>query len=704
VRRRPLLSALAGLCVLMASPAVAETSGPPGAPGVNPGYLPADKQGFGTARPVGSPVWFTLGRGGMTETFYPDLSTPASRRLDFVVTDGESFVQRLSDVPVRTEQDRLSFRQIATGRGWTATVTYVTDPARASVLAGFELRSNRPLRSYVLYEPTLSAKGSDDQGRSMGDALVASDGSSASALVARPSFSATSTGYLGTSDGWSDLSRHRGLTARYPQAGPGNLGQTGQLAVDGVRDRNAVVVLGYGTDGQRALATAQASAQQRFETVRRTYVHGWNEYLRGLKTPASAQRALYDSSLLVLAASEDKRNRGAFIASPSEPWAFGTNPEISPTPGPYHLVWPRDLYQIATALIAAGDHSAAHRTLDHLIGVQQPDGHFAQNTTVSGRPYWTSIQLDESALPIVLAWQLDRRDARSVAMVRRAADFIIGYRQDGFAAPWSQQERWENQSGYSPGTIAATIAGLVCAADLIERSGDTATAQRYRSIADDWAARVESWTVTSNGPHSPKPYYLRLTKDGQPNQGTAYNPGDNYPGTVDQRTQVDPSFLELVRLGVKSPDDTVIRNTVAVVDRVLGERTPNGQFWHRFTNDGFGERADGGPWDIDGVRTYGRLWPIFAGERGEYELLAGHRSAAKARLGAMADTANAGMMLPEQVWDRRAPSGKRPGTPTTSATPLAWAHAQYVRLAWSVDAGRPVQQPAVVADRYLADR
>jgi glucoamylase len=700
VRRRRLLSVLVGLCIVTAPPALADTAGAPGAPGVNPGYLPADKQGFGTARPAGSPVWFTLGRGGMTEAFYPDLSTPAARRLDFVVTDGGSFVQRLSDVPVRTEQDRLSYRQTATGHGWSATTTYVTDPARASVLVSFELRSSRPLRSYVVYEPTLSAKGSDDQGRSTGDALVAADGSSASALVARPSFTATSTGYLGTSDGWTDLSRHRALTSRHPQAGPGNLGQTGQLAVDGLRDRTATVVLGYGNDAQHALATARQSAGQRFDTVRRSYVRGWDEYLRGLKTPSSAQRALYDSSLLVLAASEDKHNRGAFIASPSEPWAFGTDPELSPTPGPYHLVWPRDLYQIATALIAAGDRPAAHRALDHLIGVQQPDGHFPQNNTVSGRPYWTSVQLDESALPIVLAWQLDRRDARTVTMVRRAADFIIGYQQDGFSAPWSQQERWENQSGYSPGTIAATIAGLVCAADLVERSGDIATAQRYRSTADDWAARVESWTVTSNGPHSPRPYYLRLTKDGQPNQGTAYNPGDNYPGTVDQRTQVDPSFLELVRLGVKSPQDPAIRDTLAVVDRVLGERTPTGEFWHRFTNDGYGERADGGPWDISGVRTYGRLWPIFAGERGEYELLAGQPSAAAARLRAMAATANAGMMLPEQVWDRRAPSGTRTGAPTTSATPLAWTHAQYVRLAWSIDAGRPVEQPAIVADRY----
>jgi len=38
------------------------------------------------------------------------------------------------------------------------------------------------------------------------------------------------------------------------------------------------------------------------------------------------------------------------------------------------------------------------------------------------------------------------------------------------------------------------------------------------------------------------------------------------------------------------------------------------------------------------------------------------------------------------------------GAPWT--TPLAWSHAQYVRLAWSIDAGQPVEQPTIVAERY----
>ncbi len=169
---------------------------------------------------------------------------------------------------------------------------------------------------------------------------------------------------------------------------------------------------------------------------------------------------------------------------------------------------------------------------------------------------------------------------------------------------------------------------------------------------------------------------------------------------------MDPSFLELVRLGVKRFDHPTVLNTLQVVDEQLGVDTPNGRFWHRFNFDGYGETRDGGPWDLSDPGTFetiGRIWPIFAGERGEYELLAGDRGAAAGRLASMAGAANEGWMIPEQVWDENPPSGQpgfARGEGTLSATPLAWSHAQFIRLAWSLDAGRPVEQPRVVACRY----
>ncbi|HEU5472279.1 MAG TPA: glycoside hydrolase family 15 protein [Actinophytocola sp.] len=707
-----LLAAVLALTLPVPAAAADTAPGGPGEPAV---FTPADKQGFGTARSgAGSPVWFTLGGGRMTEVFYPDLSTPAVRDLQLVVTDGVSFAERAQDVRVRTEQvGDLVFRQTAGGRGWTAVLTYVTDPNRATLLVDLELRSHsgRPLTAFVLYDPALSREGDDDRAETVGNALVAMDAGTASALLAGRGFASTSNGFLGTSDGWTDLAADRRLDSRYRSAGPGNVVQTGQLRVDGAGHRHETLVLGFGADRGAALAAARGSLRTGFGAAATGYRAGWRSYLAGLRRPPESvrtphERAVYTSSLLVIAATEDKRNPGAFVAAPALPWAFGFDRVIVPEFGPYALVWPRDLYQVATALIAAGDRQAAHRALDFMLRhQQQPDGHLAQNTRVDGSPYWTSVQLDETAAPMLLAWLLDRTDPSTMDALVRAAEFMVNYRKDGNVAPWTEQERWENQSGYSPATIAAEVAGLVCLADLLTRAGRGEQAGRYLAVADSWAAAVEGWTATRTGPYSPDPYYLRLTKDAQPDRGTSYNLGDNNPGETDQRAVVDPSFLELVRLGVKRFDDPVVRNTIAVVDRELSTSTPAGQFWHRFTSDGYGEQADGGPWNVNfprPTRTFGRLWPIFAGERGEYELLAGAASAAGTRLRAIAATAGSGLMLPEQVWDTRppAPGAARPGTGTGSATPLAWTHAQYVRLAAAIDAGHPIERPAVVACRY----
>jgi glucoamylase len=701
--------------VSAAVPAAAAGGEAPGGPGEPAVYQPADKQAFGTAHGgAESPVWFTLGGGRMTEVFYPDLSTPAVRDLQLVVTDGKTFTERAQDVDVRTEPvsgKGLTFRQLARGTGWRAELTYVTDPDRASVLVDVNLRAQRPLQAYVLYDPALSREGNDDSGSS-GAELVASDKAATSALVSGRGFAATSTGYLGTSDGWTDLATDHAMDWTYGKAGPGNVVQTGKLALDGVRHGHDTLVLGFGKNRDQAVRTANRTLDTGFRTAAREYAKGWQDYVGGLnRAPKSIrthhERDVYRTSLMVLAASEDKLHPGAYIASPSFPWAFGFDREIAPEFGSYALVWPRDLYQIATGLLAAGDADGANRALDYMIDVQQqPDGHLAQNTRVDGEPYWTSIQLDETASPMLLAWLLDRTDKSTLDGLRKAAEFMVNYSKDGNTAPWTEQERWENQSGYSPATIASEIAGLVCLADLLDRSGDAAGAKRYLDIADSWAAKVEGWTLTKTGPLSAQPYYLRLTKDGKPDQGTKYNLGDNNPGEVDQRAVVDPSFLELVRLGVRPADDPAIVNSLGVVDAELGDQTPAGRLWHRFTSDGYGEQANGDAWNViwptpEPTRTYGRLWPIFAGERGEYDLLAGDAASAGDRLATIAATANEGLMLPEQVWDNRPPApAKEPGTGTTSATPLVWTHAQFVRLAWSIEQGSPVEQPSVVACRY----
>ena len=714
------------LC-LLACPASAAAATAPGAPGEKALWTEADKDGYGTAQSTKSKVWHTLDDGELTEVYYPDLDTPALRDLQFVVSDGKSFAEReresASHAISLADKRSLTYRQVNTTPRYKIVKTYVTDPARNALLVDvkFTSRTGKKLALYALADPALSNGGDDDTGRSTGSALVARDAKAASALVASPAFRRTSSGYLGTSDGWTDLRSDFRMDWAYDSAPSGNVVQTGRTALDGVKRRRMTLVLGFGAGGAAARDTARGALERGFDRAAHRYARGWHRYLGSLKGRPEAARGLgttYDVSVMTLAAHEDKTYGGAYIASPSMPWVWGQG--LSNPSDVYHKVWSRDLYQIATALLAAGDRAGANRSVDYLFGRQQKaDGCFPQNSNIDGTEKWTNLQLDQAALPIVLAWQLGRRDAGTYAHVKAAVGCILAN------GPETPQERWENQGGWSPATIASEIAGLVTAADIARANGHEQEADAWEATADEWQAKVDDWTVTSTGPYSAEPYYLRITKETEegsgvpdPNAGTTYNIGDSGPDGVDQRLVTDPSYLELVRLGVKRWDHPAILNTLGVVDQRLGVDTPNGRFWHRFDFDGYGEKKDGGIWDIEQPKndsappydwtrntTIGRIWPLFAGERGEYELAAGRAAAARGRLAAMAGAGGPGHMIAEQVWDQFAPSGSAGfprGESTLSASPLAWSHAQFLRLAWSIDAGRPVERPRIVACRYEA--
>jgi glucoamylase len=694
------------LALLVFAPAAVAKDPAPGAPGAKHTWAPADKHGFGTATQLHSNVWFTLRKAELTEAYYPDLGTPSLRSLEFVVA-GDGFVDRETDSDVRARVrplGPLQYTQVTRTSRWRLEKTWTTDPSRPTVLARVRFTSltGGPLRLFALVDPAPGDDGNDDVGLSLGSELVASDDTVASTVAARPRLRTTTSGYLDSaSDPWTDL-QDGDLDAQYDATTPGNVVQAARTRLNGRGRQIMTLSIGFGGDQTTARNRAAASLGRPFAKSAARYALGWLSYRSTLRDAPKWMRRkpaldrLYDQSLYVLAASEDKRNRGASVASPTMPWVWGTlTLEKTESSGPYHLVWPRDLYHVATAQQLAGDRAGARRLLDFLWRVQKPDGSFWQNTEVDGREHWTTEQLDETALPIVLSWWLNRRGASDWTHVRAAADYLVAN------GPESDQERWENQSGWSPNTIAAEIAGLICAADIAERNGDTMRAASYRSTADTWQRNVQTWTATTNGPYSPKPYYVRVTKDANPNDGSTYDPGDNHVGQEDERKIVDQSFLGLVLFGAKRHDDQVIRNSLAVGDQVLRVRTPNGPVWHRFTFDGYGETATGAQWDIfptKGNQTFGRVWPLLTGERGEYTLLAGGN--ARPYLRTIARTANDGLMLPEQVWDGRPPANEPVGEGTRSATPLAWTHAQFIRLAWSIQRGRVLERPCVVARRY----
>ncbi len=688
--------------------AAAQGGEAPGAPGAPSDWVTGDKDGFGTARGIASKVWYTLHGGELSEIYYPRIDTPSTRDTELVVSDGRTFTDRESTDTVHhvrlVDRRSLTYRQIDRARSgrYVITKTYTTDPRRSTVLVNIRFRSltGKPYHVYVLHDPALNMTGDDDTGRTVDGALVASDSAVADALVASSGFGKTSSGYQGASDGWTDLAVDNQMNWAYTADEPGNVVQLGRTRLTGIgRGQQLTLAIGFGADTSAALRNARASLKSGFATVECEYAAGWHRYLAHLAAvPRSARQLIteYHISEMVLAASEDKTYRGGFVAAPGRPWAWANSLQSLAV---YHAVWSRDLYQIATALIAMGDRAAANRALNYLFFVQQrPDGSYPQNSRLSGEPVFGGLQMDEVSLPTLLAWQLHRIGPVAWRHVRTAEDFVVAN------GPSTPGDRWENASGYSPATIAAEISGLVVGARIARAHGDAARARLYLSTADSWRNHLSQWTVSSTGPLSSRPYFIRISSDGDANAPTKIQLSDGGP-LIDQRRVLDPSFLELVRLGVLRPYDPRIVNTIRLVDRHLGYNTPNGRFWHRASFDGYGEKADGSQWeptDPGSHLTHGRGWPLLTGERGEYRLAAGR--GAQSQLVTMARSAqNSTFLLPEQVWDHRRPAGQpgfQPGEPTFSARPLAWTHAQFIRLARSIDHGAPIEAPQPVACRY----
>lgn len=674
----------------------------PGAPGKDAEWTSAGKQAIGTSNTLTSKVWFTLQGGALTEVFYPTADIPNVHFLQFIVVNPQNrkVETEREDANLHIEAlnyHSLSFRQTNTAKSneWKIIKTYTTDPARNTVLIDvqFETR-NKALTLYVYFDPSLNNSGMHDSAWTQGDVLLANDADKFSALVVSGGFSEATNGFYAISDGLEQLKRSGRITVPYTRAENGNVAQLAKVKHPG----RFTLALGFGKTANDALQAARGSLIKGFHACRSEYEKSWLSVIRALPKVDVKYQKQFNLAALVLKALEDKTFRGATVASLSAPWITGSAAN-EPYVGGYHLVWARDLYEVATALMALGDKAAAERALSYLFDVQQrADGSFPQISWIDGRPLGDAVQMDEVAYPLILAYQLGRDGGETYrSHIKRSADYIVAN------GPVTQQERWEEKSGYSPATIATEIAGLVCAGEIATRNHDRASGQKYFATADEWARKIESWTATTNGSYGDGTYYLRLTQKGTPNAGAQIQLNNN-AGIAEEREIVDPSFLELVRLGIKSPHDALIEKSLKVVDQLLRVGTPVGEAWYRYVRDGYGEMPDGRPWNWDGKYAgKGHLWVLLTGERGEYEIARGEFQKGRARLDAMLGFANEGKMLPEQVWDlRQSPRDDLNfGKGTGSATPLAWSMAQFIRLAVNLKQRKNLDTPDIVAKRYL---
>lgn len=731
----------------------------PDGPGALSHFDLARKDCVGTAPNTGSKVWFTVANGILSDVYFPTNDNSNVETLQYVVTDGSTFTDIQSRdttyVAEPLDDQALDCRVTATAKSgkYRIITDYFTDTEQNTVVihTRFEplVASLASYQLYAIYNPSINGNGGGGSGNggpdsgtvdsSTGhDILIAFDTATAtsaahrtyavpvySALDASIPFLKVTNGFVGAgSDPLVQLGSANALTTLYSDASNGNIVEGAQ--VDLSQGGHFVLALGFGTTQADAVSAAESTLGIRIRHLRRRYEHAWHNYDAMLIPPPSGISGVdsnqwqelvnaYFTSANLLKASEDKTFSGALQAAPAAPWGQAV-PAGDPNNtyfGSYREVFARDTYQQWTGLMADGDMQTASDAVNFLFLQQQlPDGSMPRSSLTSGSPAPDTFgtQLDESSYPMIMAYQMGMTDPSLYANhIAPAANFIASH------GPAFGSERWQEQTGFSPSTIAAEIAGLIAAADIADVNGDSNSAAVWRGVADDWQRSVKGWTVTNTGPRSSNPYFLRLSKTGDPNAAISYNVGNGGP-TLDQRSIVDAGFLELVRLGVLSQGDTDLINSLGVIDANLMTSTPSGRGWHRYNGDGYGDGAvDGHPWAPSGTGT-GHVWPILNGERGEYAIASGDTPTAVEMLSAMQRFATSTGLIPEQDWELpdlgTSPFGTDPtiasigfqdGRPAGSVAPRYWAAGQYVRLMQAIATNSIVEQPADTFNRYIAN-
>ncbi|WP_294533752.1 glycoside hydrolase family 15 protein [uncultured Rhodoblastus sp.] len=704
-----------------------------GGPGIEPRWAQGDKDGIGTAFSDSSPLWFTIAAGVVTEVYYPTVDTPQIRDLQLLVTDGESFFHdgrrdfKHEVKLLHVEAQAYELTNTAIGQPYKIIQTIIANPKAPCLLIHSRIEADpaflAKLRVFVLLSPHVQGRGGENHGyvakTPRREFLVANRAGRWLALGADSAFLTRSCGFVGVNDGWTDIvGARRAPKFDFDCATNGNIALTGEIDLSKGPTFLLGLAFGEGDDSNphNALVLLTQTLSFPFDGPQghlAEFVQSWKTSAAAVYMPkpniTSDNDVLFGLSRNVLLVHEDKISSGALVASMSLPWGQYNGDQD----GGYHLVWPRDMCQSATALLAAGMTHLPLRGLIYLAESQLPGGGFDQNFFINGERHWAGHQLDEYSFPIILAYRLKLAGALHrfdpTPMVLKAAGALIA---DG---PMTQQERWEENEGYSPSTLAANIAALVCAASFADSAADNhATAQFLLEYADWLETKLEAWTVTTAGTLHPqvKTHYIRILPtqvkgDGPKNPSLPEDPNTAVVTIANRnnlhapaREIVDAGFLELVRYGIRPATDPIIVDSLKVVDLSLKDDLPDGPCWRRYTQDGYGETDEGAPFLYAGV---GRPWPLLAGERAHYELAAGKD--VRPFIKSMENFAGKGGLLPEQIWNRPfTPAGTHLvlGGPTGSAMPLCWAHAEYVKLVRSASDGKVFDLIDIVADRYLA--
>jgi len=650
-----------------------------GSPGIPPTWSSSDKDFITTALGT-SRLWATMGHGIINEVYWPSTGSPQIRDMSFYLVGHTGWIdlKRVRQYQLSTPGPYLPALTVThTGEDYRLALEVLPDPRRDVLLVRFSLEG--PFRLVLIVAPHLDSTGNANQAWIEQGMAYAARGNAALCLSANEPLKSLSCGYVGASDGWQDLSEHGSLTYGFTQANDGTVALSAEAS-----GTQGVLALGFAETSLGASTLVKTSLAENFDLVREEFLKAWRLWGEKLKLPAPNEElgaaALFSATVLKI--HEDRTYPGAVVASLSTPWGNSTD-----TLGGYHLVWPRDATLSALALLGANQIDDVRRMLGHLIALQTSKGDWPQNYYPSGAPFWTGIQLDEAAFPVLLAAKLRELGVAEVPgtapMVRAAIRFIAR------SGPATDQDRWEENAGINPFTIAVAIGALIAAAPWLSLE----EADYSCSLANDWNDRIESWCYVSDTPLARRcavnGYYIRILPPGSAGNPDAPLEIRNRQGeTIAASALVSTDFSYLVRLGLRKADDARILNTIKVVDQILSVKTPSGTLYHRYNHDGYGEQADGSPFAGNGI---GRAWPLLVGERGHLALQAGEDPLPY--LKTMHACASIGGLLPEQVWDADAIVDRElfPGRPSGSAMPLLWSHAEFLKLLIARANGRPLE-------------
>lgn len=689
----------------------------PGQPG-NPGrWTSSQKTGVGTAPFTRSRIWFTISHGIINEVYFPNVDKPNTRDMQFIVTDGVDFFSEEKrdcfsesknlkpgvgayQIINRCKQNQFEIRKTIFCNPYSATLIQETE---------FVPLVDKKFKVFVLLAPHIYGYCAHNSGsieEYKGEHyLTAFHEYIHLALGCSVPFLSMSCGYVGISDGWTELKANKYLKNTYDTAPDGNIALTGEIDLEKSKGKFSLV-LSFGTTFYEAAKEAKASFYHDPQHLIKKNIEGWEEIIN--KRPKISfidekSKALYDASVMVLNVHLGKIVPGNVIASLSIPWGESKGDNDL---GGYHLIWPRDLVEIAGGFLAAGQEENARLILHFLSSIQEADGHFAQCLWHSGEPYWNNIQMDETALPVILAGGLKRRGALKWLdpwpLVQKAVTYLA---KNG---PVTLQDRWEEDGGYTPFTLACEISALLIGAKFFEERGLKQTAEYLREVADCWNSNIERWTYTSNSSLCKQAqvngYYVRITPDKPVMNKTdeiievKNRPADHRFKPASEIVSTDA--LALVRFGLRAPDDPRILDTVKVIDYLLKIETKRGPSWRRYNEDGYGEHENGDSFDGTGI---GRGWPLLAGERAHYEIALKNYARAKELLLALVEQSGEHYLIPEQIWDSKDIPDKLlfNGQPTLGAMPLVWAHAEYIKLVVSLENKAVYDCPTETTERYL---